>query len=391
MKTIREKSYDNLEIPEENKTILCLDGGGIRGILTLQLLKKLEEIAEIPCYQLFDMVAGSSAGAIIAGLIASGKTAVEIEDLYKSLVTKVFKKRSWNAHQFINPPLYDKENYREALVDLLGNNTLKDICARTNTDLLITAKDITANEETFFTCFEGTDNNFHGTYQDVLIRAVLEATMSAPTYFHSLERFIDGGSTTYNNPSLATLMEAVRYEGTGKYQIDKLTMFSLGTGMMLESIPPDRTLDPEGVDTIFWLNLIMREASNDACNMQVDSIRSGLFKDIDYRRFDLSLDTEIMNKIPNRSLTGLKNIEARSLKELTTDDLSGIELDDVSRFPLLEAIGQSMVDYIMNTGNAFTADLVDDNGNDLLMTHRGDIERIKGQMGDSKWLEGYQS
>src|SRR3989338_44980 len=82
-----------LGIDQEDKLILSLDGGGIRGIMTLQLLKKLEEIAGIPCYQLFDMVAGTSTGGIIAGLIASSKSAAEIEELYIKLVTKVFKKK----------------------------------------------------------------------------------------------------------------------------------------------------------------------------------------------------------------------------------------------------------------------------------------------------------
>ena len=54
--------------------MLCLDGGGIRGIMTLPLLKWLEVIANAPCYQLFDMVAGTSTSGIIAGLIATGET-----------------------------------------------------------------------------------------------------------------------------------------------------------------------------------------------------------------------------------------------------------------------------------------------------------------------------
>ena len=59
---------------------------------------------------------------------------------------------------------------------------------------------MTASEETFFSCFKQKDGSFYGTYKDVLLRAVLEATMSAPTYFNPLERFVDGGTTTYNNP-----------------------------------------------------------------------------------------------------------------------------------------------------------------------------------------------
>ena len=70
MTPTRSKALDTLSINEENALILCLDGGGIRGILTLQLLKHLEKISGLPCYQLFDMVAGASTGAVIAGLMA---------------------------------------------------------------------------------------------------------------------------------------------------------------------------------------------------------------------------------------------------------------------------------------------------------------------------------
>ena len=70
MATKRSTAFTRLGIPAGNRVILALDGGGIRGIMTLQLLKKLEAIAGIPCYELFDLVAGSSTGGIIAGLMA---------------------------------------------------------------------------------------------------------------------------------------------------------------------------------------------------------------------------------------------------------------------------------------------------------------------------------
>jgi len=87
------QAYQNLNIHPNNRIIISLDGGGIRGILTVQLLKKIEEIAGLRIGQFCDMVAGTSTGAIIAGLIASGKSAVEIEGLYKQLVSKVFLKK----------------------------------------------------------------------------------------------------------------------------------------------------------------------------------------------------------------------------------------------------------------------------------------------------------
>src|SRR5690349_115311 len=67
MSPSRKQAFENLNIDPKKRVILCLDGGGMRGILTIQLLKKFEEIAGIPCYELFDMVAGTSTGGIIAG------------------------------------------------------------------------------------------------------------------------------------------------------------------------------------------------------------------------------------------------------------------------------------------------------------------------------------
>ena len=44
----------------------------------------------------------------------------------------------------------------------------------------------------------------------------METTMSAPTYFYPLERFVDGGVTTHNNPSLAAFVEALTYSSPNK-------------------------------------------------------------------------------------------------------------------------------------------------------------------------------
>src|SRR6185436_7890669 len=115
----------------------------------------------------------------------------------------------------------------------------------------ITSKDMAAGEETFFTCFNK-GGSFIGTYKDVLLRAVMEATMSAPTYFSPFERFVDGGTTTFNNPVMAAVLEALYYDGQKKYKQDELTVFSFGTGTVLRFIDPKDTNNPKGLDSIFW-------------------------------------------------------------------------------------------------------------------------------------------
>src|SRR5262249_35636786 len=161
-------------------------GGGVRGIMTIQLLKELEEQAGAPCHQIFDMVAGTSTGGIIAGLIASGYTAVEIEGLYEKFLTKVFVRRGIFANQFTAPPASSKMSYRRILSETLRDQTLQQACDRTGLDLLITAHDVAEGEETFFSYLrERTPER--NAYASVLLRAVMEATMSAPTYFTPLE------------------------------------------------------------------------------------------------------------------------------------------------------------------------------------------------------------
>jgi len=403
-------AYKNLNIPTYetegvitgNRVLLCLDGGGIRGVLTIQLLKKIEEIAGIPCHAFCDLVAGTSTGAIIAGLIANGESITKIEALYQKFVTKVFqKKRAFYANKYLSPCEYDKINYREAIKEEIGNITLQDACKMTATDILITAKNVTDNEETFFTCFHN-DDEYLGTYKDALLRTAMEATMSAPTYFSPLERFVDGGTTIYNNPTAVTVMEALQYTGKGKYDMDKLTVFSLGTGKTVMSIPPEVAANP-GIDAIvFWLKYVMASSSEDSNSMQSDLFRSKLFNGVDYRRFQISLDQGAIAKLPDtdNSIADLHMVSANRLSDLTTDELNDIELDDVNKFELMKAIGIAMVNYIMQE-NQFKADLINDNGRDQLITAFGfqvdpltnlnSIDQIKANFSSVDWINNQPS
>ena len=64
---------------------------------------------------------------------------------------------------------------------------------------------------------------------------------------------------------------------------------------------------------------------------------------------------------------------------------------DITKFDLMKIIGMQMAAYIMESGNAFTKDLMDKNGNDLLVKATGDIIRIKTQMSDPFWLDNFKT
>lgn len=393
----RKQAFENLNIDPKKRVILCLDGGGMRGILTIELLKKFEEIAGIPCYEFFDMVAGTSTGGIIAGLITTGHTALDIEKMYINLVTEVFDKR-FLGNRFLNPPAFSKEKYRALLNGIIKDVTLEDACRLNDLDLMITAQDISASEETFFSCFKQDNGNYYGTYKEALLRSVMEATMSAPTYFYPLERFLDGGATTYNNPALAAFMEAVSYsreEKTGSlsaYQVSEITLFSFGTGISRQFIQPTETLNPPGIDIIFWLTWLMTHTGQDASAMQVNAFRSPVIgHTIDFRRFQISLDPTAINKIPNSDSLDKNKYGTKWLHDLTEETLANIDMADVSKFDLIKIIGRQMAEFIVQSGNNFKKDLVDINHHDLLVTTSGDITRIQKQMSSPEWLDNFKA
>ena len=397
MSALRRQAFDNLKIAPERRVILCLDGGGMRGILTIQLLKKLEETAGIPCYELFDMVAGTSTGGIIAGLITTGHSAADIETMYINLVTQVFDEKLL-GNRFINPPAFSKEKYRGLLKNVVSDITLENACALNDLDLMITAQDIAAAEETFFSCFKQDDGSYYGTYKNVLLRGVMEATMSAPTYFYPLERFLDGGTTTYNNPSLAAFMESVSYSRVDKnanlsaYKISEITLFSFGTGISRQFIKPTQTINPHGIDLVFWLNWLMTETGQDASAMQVNTFRSPMIsKTIDFRRFQISLDPGSIKKIPNIDALDEKKYHSKWLHDLDEEILGNIDMADITKFDLMKVIGQQMAEYIVQSGNNFQKDLADNRCNDLLVTTFGDIIRIQKQLSSAAWIDNFKA
>ena len=77
--------------------ILALDGGGAKGFYTLGVLKEIEGMLNCPLYKRFDLVFGTSTGAIIGSLVALGYGIDEIHDLYKKHVPTVMAERSAHA------------------------------------------------------------------------------------------------------------------------------------------------------------------------------------------------------------------------------------------------------------------------------------------------------
>lgn len=235
------------------KRILALDGGGVRGILTLRYLKRMEELlrkraGNDPNFRLsqyFDLIGGTSTGSIIATGLSLGWTVEKLETLYNELAEQVFQKSIWR--QGILQAKFPRTPLIKALTMQFGDRTLgsEDL----QTGLMIMTKRLDSGSPWPLM------NNPKGRYfdpvskkgtatpnKDFLLREVVRASTAAPHYFNP-ERlrigkkgaegaFVDGGVSPHNNPALQLLLMATT-EGFGlKWAAgaDQLLLVSVGTG-----------------------------------------------------------------------------------------------------------------------------------------------------------------
>lgn len=77
------------ELPSATFRVLSLDGGGAKGFYTLGALKEIEALVERPLHETFNLIFGTSTGAIIAALLGLGRSVDEVEALYREHVVRI--------------------------------------------------------------------------------------------------------------------------------------------------------------------------------------------------------------------------------------------------------------------------------------------------------------
>ena len=110
------------------KRILALDGGGVRGAITVAFLERIETLLdrkhgkEVPLSDHFDLIGGTSTGAIIAGALALGKRTSEIRRFYLELAPYAFKRQRWPVP--ILRSKFDARGLRKQIADVVGDRKL---------------------------------------------------------------------------------------------------------------------------------------------------------------------------------------------------------------------------------------------------------------------------
>jgi patatin-like phospholipase/acyl hydrolase len=248
--------------------ILSLDGGGIRGAFSAGFLAELEQQLGCRIADYFDLIAGTSTGAIIAAALATGEPASRIESFYRDDGPKIFARRGpkwWRlcrhafaacANQILSRysidfewlihSKYDGELLRESLSGVFAEKQIGDIAL---TRVIIPAFDMTRGQTIVFKT-----PHLPGMYRDrhYKIVDVLMATTAAPSYFpHGTigagSAYIDGGIWV-NNPSMAAVAESIKIRNDARrpdfdrpFEIDDIQLLTIGTGKApYFAVPPNR-------------------------------------------------------------------------------------------------------------------------------------------------------
>lgn len=332
------------------KRILSLDGGGLRGVISLAFLKDIETILkskhsnsdEFRLSHYFDLIAGTSTGAIIAAALALDWKVDDIIDKYFELGHAVFKK-SLLRHGYLRAK-YDEKKLIKELKKVYGSDTTLG-SSLVKTGLLIITKRLDTgspwpiSNNPFGQFYNHNSDGVIGNKEYPLWQ-VVRASTAAPRYFEpqnilikrmeghkSIQgEFVDGGVSPFNNPALQSLM----YVTLDGYKInwpmgeDKILLVSIGTGTGDLSVQNSVLAAKHGVKSLLSLmedcsvlqNTILQWLSSSPTAKTIDLELGDLAKNLvgqsaglSYLRYDLDLSIDYVKSLDS-NIKDLKKIKS---------------------------------------------------------------------------------
>ena len=230
------------------KKILTMDGGGILGMISVEVLAGIEDMlrtelkagSDFVLADYFDFVAGTSTGAIIAACVAAGMPVARVRKFYEESGAEMFDRASMLKRLYYK---YDDDNLARKLKSELGEaTTLGD--SKLKSMLMMVMRNATTDSPW------PVSNNPFAKYNQraradcnlaLPLWKLVRASTAAPTFFppevvtigEKNFVFVDGGVTMYNNPAFQAFLMAT----TGPYNVnwetgqDKMLVVSVGTGV----------------------------------------------------------------------------------------------------------------------------------------------------------------
>jgi len=215
--------------------VLSLDGGGVRAIIQTVILNRLVHIFPDLLSEV-QMFAGTSAGGIVAGALATGVTPDQMTHLWKQEVAKIFSQGYRHRMDTLDSAIgasYFSTELEHMLVKMIGERTLKEVKPKY---LAPSFRLESSSEQHNPRWHPVIFHNFPGspTADTRLVDAILR-TAAAPTYFPIREGFVDGG-TFANNPAMVATTTAL----SSGINIENISVFSISTGLNPRSISKNK-------------------------------------------------------------------------------------------------------------------------------------------------------
>ncbi len=319
------RQFDVAPLPpfdEDYFCVLSLDGGGIRGLITARVIAEIEDRTGKFISELFDLVAGTSTGGLLAlALTAPGSIgepaarAAQFVEIFENADKNIFVRRSSTSFGIMHER-YHSESYERYLREYFGATLLSEAVS----DVLITSYDLLARDVVIWSRYDARVNDA----ANVPFWMAARSTTAAPTYFDPA-RIVDGnegdrsfidGVMAANNPSMCAYAHSIKVSPTRKP-----FLVSIGTGI---SDHPNKRKTDLNWGAAHWAKEILHvliEGSSEVVDWQLREIigRSR------YRRIQGHLEyaNEAIDDTTNRNLEAL-HVDAENWVRIYDRELDSI-------------------------------------------------------------------
>lgn len=231
------------------KRVLCLSGGGAKGMLTCTMLKNFQKKIGVPLHEFFDIIIGTSTGAIIGSMLSAGIDIEKIDKMYQENIKKIFTNQNpwYLPWRRVTRPKYDREVVVRAMKQCLDEVGISKY-GELKTKFICSSVNVCTKENTFF---KSTSEK----YKDRLITDIVKYSFSAPIYFGIVRDDYentfrgDGGLGTTNFPMIQGLMEAMSENPS------EIEVYSFGTGYSNDDVSFEEVKSWGNIDEVFKLYL----------------------------------------------------------------------------------------------------------------------------------------
>jgi hypothetical protein len=302
--------------------ILSIDGGGIRGLVPALVLAELEDRAKRPVADLFDLVAGTSTGALLAlALLRPGAgnrpqwSAQEVAVFYEARGPRIFARTPWRELRTLSGylgPRYAARALEGELDELFGDTMLSSALC----DVIVTSYDLRSRRPYLFT----SDDVRASRTPDQPMRLVARCSAAAPTYFAPGRlgdgadegRWLVDGGVFANNPAMSAYA-AARQERPA----DELVLMSVGTGALTLDYATTRLRRGGALVWSRPLFTIVLDGQEDVTDLQLRQ----LVPDGRYYRFqaDLEARSEHIDDTGSSNLRALRDRGSRLIERSSAD------------------------------------------------------------------------